>query len=206
MPLPAQAFQAAMYPTPTAADSHRGSETMMRGNLTLLGAARSALWPTPCVPNGGRSPKAGMSVTGVTPEGTKRQVDLQEVCRQVTSALWPTPTAQDSEQAGGKGCISRGNRGHTLNSLATALWPTATAVDGARGLTTRPQDTGIPLPQRVGQVLGMGLAGSLATTAKRGVLNPAFPCWLMGYPLAHLFCGATAMQSLSRSRRKSSAR
>lgn len=87
--------------------------------------------------------------------------------------------------------------------LEAAYWPTATAVDGARGLTTRPQDTGIPLPQRVGQVLGIAPAGSSATTAKRGVLNPAFPCWLMGYPLAHLSCGAMAMRLFQRWPQKS---
>ena len=143
-----------------------------RGKTLPTQVLWTAMWPTPCVPNGGRSPKGGMSITGVTAEGVKRQVDLQEACRQVVSALWPTTTA----------------------------------VDGARGLTTRPQDTGIPLPQRVGQVLGLTPAGSSDTTAKRGVLNPAFPCWLMGYPLAHLSCGAMAMQSFRKSQPKSSAR
>ncbi len=38
------AGQAAQWPTPQAADSERASETMMRGNPTLLGAAR---WETP---------------------------------------------------------------------------------------------------------------------------------------------------------------
>lgn len=131
-----------------------------------------ALWSTPCTPNGGRSPKGGMSITGKTPDGTKRQVDLQAACRMV---------------------------------LEAAMWPTTTSTDAARGSgTIRPQDTGIPLPQRVAPAIGTEQSGlSASTTAKRGVLNPAFPCWLMGYPAAHLSCGVTAMQSLSRSPRKS---
>jgi hypothetical protein len=45
------------------------------------------------------------------------------------TSLWPTPTLQDSEQAGGKGCIASGGRGHSLHSLAQALWPTPTALE-----------------------------------------------------------------------------
>lgn len=120
-------------------------------------------------------------------------------------ALWSTPLASDGEKGGPNQSFGAGWQPLPAQAFHAAMWPTATAVDGARGLTTRPQDTGIPLPQRVGQVLGMAPAGSSATTAKRGVLNPAFPCWLMGYPLAHLSCGAMAMQLFPKSRRKSSA-
>jgi hypothetical protein len=130
--------------------------------------------------------------------------------------MFPTPSASGFEARDAKRLMERraqckestgnGNGfGLTLRQfvcLDAATWPTPTAVDGARGLTTRPQDTGIPLPQRVGKVLGMAPVGLSATTGKRGVLNPQFPCWLMGYPLAHLFCGATAMQSFQSSRRK----
>ena len=57
-------------------------------------------WPTPCTPNGGRSPKDGMTTTGVTPDGSKRQVDLQHVARQ---AGWNTPRATGEELYGSKG-------------------------------------------------------------------------------------------------------
>lgn len=43
--------QAKIWPTPNAADSERTSETMMRGNPTLLGAGRQ--WPTPRASDGG---------------------------------------------------------------------------------------------------------------------------------------------------------
>src|SRR5574337_90086 len=123
------------------------------------------------------------------------------------SALFPTLSASLFEAADANRLLERREKrkasagngngfGLTLGQfvcLKSATWPTATAADGARGFTTRPQDTGIPLPQRVGLVLGIPPAGSLGTTAKRGVLNPAFPCWLMGYPLTHLYYGVTAM-------------
>jgi len=46
---------------------------------------------TPTVPNGGRSPKGGMSPTGMTPDGKKRQVDLNHQVKQRGKGLWPTP-------------------------------------------------------------------------------------------------------------------
>ena len=51
------------------------------------------MYPTPTVPNGGRSPKGGMSLTGMTPDGKKRQIDLAHFVRQsdgVSGQLNPT--------------------------------------------------------------------------------------------------------------------
>jgi len=50
-----QAARLAAWPTPQKADGDRGSETMMRGNLTLKGGAKLASWATP------RSVEAGHS-------------------------------------------------------------------------------------------------------------------------------------------------
>jgi hypothetical protein len=55
-------------------------------------------WPTPNVPNGGRLPKGGMSRTGMTPDGKKRQVGLENAVKR-----WPTPHANCSTGAGEKG-------------------------------------------------------------------------------------------------------
>jgi len=49
------------------------------------------MWPPPVVPNGGRQPKGGsMSLTGQTPDGKKRQVDLLFAVKS-----WPTPISRD---------------------------------------------------------------------------------------------------------------
>jgi hypothetical protein len=39
--------------------------------------------------------------------------------------------------------------------------------------------------------------GSLAPTEKRGQLNPAFTCWLMGYPLNYEKLLYTALETQS---------
>lgn len=178
--LPDQVMATAAYwSTPRASDGEKGgpNQSFGAGGQPLPAQAfQTAMYPTP-------------SASGFEAADAQRLMERREQCKESTG--------------NGNGF------GLTLGQFAcleSAMWPTATAVDGQRGLTTRPQDTGIPLPQRVGQVLGIPPAGSSATTAKRGVLNPAFPCWLMGYPLAHLSCGGTAMQSFLSSRRKSSPR
>jgi hypothetical protein len=66
------------------------SETWPRAGMTRSGTAyqrpplapltreiASGLLPTPNVPNGGRKPKGGLSRTGITPDGKKRQVGLE---------------------------------------------------------------------------------------------------------------------------------
>ena len=173
--LPTQVlWTAALWSTPRASDGEKGgpNQSFGAGGMPLPAQAfHTAMWPTPCVPNGGRSPKGGMSITGMTQDGIKRQVDLQEACRQVASALWPTPMAGTPAQNGNS---EAGNN------------------DSSR--------------KTVGLAHGTVLDGSSDTTTRRGVLNPAFPCWLMGYPLEHLSCGVTAMRLFRRLLRKSSAR
>lgn len=58
----------------------------------LIGETESGCWPTPTLPSGGRTPKGGeMTETGMTPDGKKRQVDLNYA----VTKLWPTPTSRD---------------------------------------------------------------------------------------------------------------
>ena len=58
------------------------------------------------------------------------------------------------------------------------------------------------------QMLATGheMNGLPATTEKRGAPNPAFPCWLMGYPDVWLNGADWATQSCRPLRRKSSPR
>jgi hypothetical protein len=58
----------------------------------MLGSAR----PTPTTPSGGQTIPQGTTATGKTPNGSKRQVTLQNVAKML--AHWATPTAKTGAQ------------------------------------------------------------------------------------------------------------
>jgi len=60
----------------------------VRPSLEMM--ARKNLWPTPSVPNGGRKPKGGMSPTGMTPDGKKRQVGLENAVKLLSEMVGGT--------------------------------------------------------------------------------------------------------------------
>ena len=84
------ADQALGWPTPKA--TRTGANRARIGKLALPGQAR--LWPTPNVPNGGRVNPPGTSATGQAPDGSKKQIGLDEVAR-ASAQRWMTPTARD---------------------------------------------------------------------------------------------------------------
>ena len=84
-------------------------------------AVNRSLWPMPTVPNGGRSPKGGMSATGMTPDGKKRQVDLRHMVNMVAKGMWPTPTTSDWK-SGSKG--TQGNSRPLSEEVGGSLNPT----------------------------------------------------------------------------------
>lgn len=128
---------ATAWPTPSAIDSTSNRESqaskMERGSggVNLSTAAELAAWPTPNVPNGGRSPKGGMSSTGMTLDGKKRQVGLEQVA---AMAPWPTPMVHDRSKPGA-GHLESGGRERTLAVTAelSAPWPTPTSTDARSG-------------------------------------------------------------------------
>jgi hypothetical protein len=158
-------------------------------------AIDSGLWPTPAA-RGWRSESASpefYQAWAQNPKGKTLPMML---------ALWATPTSLapakngNNEAGNSAGLVSI--RAHAV----AAMWPTPTAVDGARGLTTRPQHTGKPLPQKIGEVLGIPPAGLSGTTEKPGALNPAFVCWLMGFPPEWESCAPSETPSSRKSRPK----
>ena len=90
------------WPTPVVTDSVGGGNRNLPGSnahagLSLTdvvtgGQAPRREWPTPNVPNGGRAAAPGsMTLTGQTPAGEKRQVDLQFAVQ----ADWRSPSSRD---------------------------------------------------------------------------------------------------------------
>jgi len=105
-----------------------------------------------------------------------------------------------------------------LPGMVQATWPTPTTNQFEGGdpqkLMERKQAMqekhnngngfGLTLGQMVvvDQAFGPTLSGSPEPMANRGALNPAFPCWLMGYPTEWDACAPTATPSSRRSRQK----
>jgi hypothetical protein len=105
-------------------------------------------------------------------------------CRLETAATltgWPTPQVMDdmashnlAERRKKGGCS---NLKDVVPEILTG-WPTPNTMQG--GQTSR---GGRSVRQAAG-----GTLGSPAPTGPRGVLNPDFPRWLMGYPEAWATC------------------
>lgn len=166
-------------------------------------------WPTPVVPNGGRRPKGGtMSPTGRTPDGKKRQVDVEFIAR---LAIWPTPDTGHSltghGRRGGRPGNGRQSGQDVERTALLAIWATPTAI-GATGSQTHrsgKRSNELLLEGQAKSALPSGTTTTLSTSEgeNRGVLSAEHFRWLMGYPAAWLSCVDWATLSSRKSRRRS---
>ena len=213
---------AATWPTPRTTDQASGriltpdgQRTNAAGTMTF-GANISdlvhlyAIWPTPTKADGDGGHVMGTaSATGRREDGSKITVSLPGVVKIVST--WPTPRAVDGDKGSRtpEGCekeIARKGRLDDLPSTVMhnlATWPTPLQ-----------QDCRVPATPESAQrewdhsnlrgiaAFGTTTSGSPDQTGNRGALNPAFPCWLMGYPTVWDDCAPTAMPSSRRSRQK----
>jgi len=176
--------------------------------------------PTPNVPNGGRSiAHAQMHGQTAYHEGKKVPVGLEAIARM---AGWASPASRDWRDGRASQDTMQHNS-RPLNEQATMLagWGTPSATErsgqgeanvslmqqarlagwGTRGSMEPLTET--PRPSRAAsgrtteylgrQMHGTTMPSSPAGTAKPGALNPAFVCWLMGYPDAWINCAPSAM-------------
>ena len=128
----------------------------------------AGLWPTPNVPNGGRSCAhvtdwRGTDGRTAYHNGKKVQVGLEHAAKH-----WPTPTV----------CGNHNRKGLSKSSgdgLSTAVktWPTPT-VNDSKNCTLPPS-----------QVKHDNIHGALLRDGEKagGALNPTWVEWLMGWPL-----------------------
>ncbi len=131
------------WPTATATSQAQTAESPtpgQTGGTTLAGSAEQ-MWKTPDVPNGGRSASAEMSPTGMMPDGTKRQVGLENQAK-----MWATPATIMTREGWTKEQITQrqievknrtnqNGKHHTGNGTGLSLaaqatiWPTPASRD-----------------------------------------------------------------------------
>ncbi len=168
--------QAKNWATPQASDEKRDRGTMeqkqrwsMRANSSSELSIDVALWPTPNVPNGGRTLAAEyVASKGMTPDG-KRQVGLEMAVRH-----WPTPAARD-----GKGVNSEEH---------------ATMTGGGR--KHMDQLANFVAFSRPAQTILAGLPSSKVVPNSPRHLNPLFGAWLMGWPSTWVIAEPNALSAL----------
>jgi len=188
-----------LLPTPMAADASRGSQTYMRGNPTLKGAA--AMWPTPTKSDGTGGPGSA---------GRDGGENLRTAVARV-----PTPTAGDAKASrdltsGRSNPDSQHHSGMTLTDFVT-LWPTPKATDADRGgrgdliqaVRGNESPSGHFKTPTSEPFSHGGSGGELhkQVAPSGGPLNPPWVAWLMGFPIdwTNLPLSATPSSPKSRS-------
>ena len=145
-------------------------------------------WPTPDVPNGGRSLSAADTLRkGATARG-KRQVGLENLAK-----IWPTPDAPSANGGGYRTHTASQGKGHQIALAEVAqAWPTPRSNDhksGVTGALAKPNSR--PLCevacQRSVPVPTTRTAGAPSSAPIRK-LNPLFVESLMGLPHGWTAC------------------
>lgn len=152
----------AAWPTPTGNSATGADPRSDRGKgFDLQTKAQWAGWPTPTTPSGGQSPPAGTTPEGITPDGRKVQITLNNIAAlaawatpvtndaekrgavapregtaqlagQASLAAWATPTSRDHKDGGAPSVISSGRTDKLPHAVHLSTWPTARASDGGK--------------------------------------------------------------------------
>ena len=118
--------QAKLWQTIKASDGEKGGPNQRDGKGNPYLPMQAVLWPTPDVPNGGRTVPEEQMTAGVTPTGRKIQKPLAR-----TAELWPTPRTitGGAESAERKKELKRMESGGGDLQAAARNWPTPRAEE-----------------------------------------------------------------------------
>lgn len=168
------------------------------GPQDLNQAACLSAWPTTTAQDAASSGARNYS----TESGRHSGTTLTDAARMTG---WPTPAVTNADR-GGMVERTQGERRNLQDFAMLSSWPTPDA--GAHNLSDDWKERRPKLAEKHGNngfglTLGQAATLSPAQTEKPGQLNPALSRWLMGYPAVWDSCGATAMQSFPKSRRRS---
>jgi hypothetical protein len=197
-------------PTPAFNNNRESNRSPSPGaatRLTLLGMAKTGMWPTPSKSDGegSRTLPPGTTPTGRRPNGKKAQVGLNNAVK-----MWATPSSRDWKDTPGMAQDAFDRSGkfrNRIDQLARQVyagergtWPTPVAGDsiGARNATSSRQpgsrhNSGTTLTDAVIQTGDLTLEET--ETGNRvvgGALNPTWVEWLMGFPLGWTDCEGSA--------------
>lgn len=147
--------QTKFWSTPHANCSTGAGSNGRDGGLNLQ--SQIAAWPTPCANDDNKSPQAHMAMKRRMKGGPRNTITSLQVLAQ----MWPTPAARDHKGANSAehAKVTGGGRKH-MDQLANFVEHSHRAHSILDGQELSP--THRILPRR---------------------LNPAFACWLMGFPI-----------------------
>lgn len=200
-------MELANWSTPRSSDGEKGgpNQNFGAGGQPLPAQMHQATWPktdlrstwpTKADADGGHLSRSG---------GRSNELLLKGMLK----ANWRTP--QNRKTAGGSysdpaAAAARITSGHQVNleDQMVAQWATPTTRDFRSGKASDATHArnARPLNEQMTPPSGTTPSGSYATTEKRGVPNPVFPCWLQGLPEEYLCGGRWVTPSARRSRSK----